>query len=184
MHTCKQIVIKSKIKSRDLYIFKSATVPGSHPRVWWRRPLPQPAVQREDHYGGRSQCSSQCEPPSCWTRPGELALRPSWTAPSVGRTGLGPTCRIDSRPWNWGESSSVHTHPAWTPGSPLHCLPGGGKHRGPHQHNLAPLFFLIRLPTDASTFFSEGMLLKDTVFFLPPPTFCTEGSWKKTTAAV
>lgn len=24
------------------------------------------------------------------------------------------------------------------------------------------------------------MLLKDTVFFLPPPTFCTEGSWKRT----
>lgn len=24
------------------------------------------------------------------------------------------------------------------------------------------------------------MLLKDTVFFLPPPTFCTEGSWEKT----
>lgn len=31
------------------------------------------------------------------------------------------------------------------------------------------------LPAPA-TFFSEGMLLKDTVFFLPPPIFCTEGS--------
>lgn len=39
---------------------------------------------------------------------------------------------------------------------------------------------LSRISMIITTFFSEGMLLKDTVFFLPPPTFCTEGSYEKT----
>lgn len=67
------------------------------------------------------------------------------------------------------------------PGSPLHCLPGGEQ-----QEKLVSIYIYLSmalLPGPA-TFFSEGMLLKDTVFFLPPPTFCTEGSCRNTAVDV